>query len=145
MVSQRGLSGTLRRTNMIARPMAAPSPKAKRQPRSIGKRLLSSTTKDRAAPAEAPSQYEPLMARSTQPRARAGMSSSMAELIAAYSPPMPRPVSARKIQNDAALLVNAVATVATRYTASVTMKSFLGPRRSVRYPKPIAPMAAPMM
>ena len=56
----------------------------------------------------------------------------MAELIAAYSPPMPRPVSARKIQKDAALHVNAVATVATRYTASVTMKSFLRPRRSVR-------------
>ena len=38
----------------------------------------------------------------------------MAELIAAYSPPMPRPVSTRKIQKDAALQVNAVATVATR-------------------------------
>jgi hypothetical protein len=41
-------------------------------------------------------------------------------------------VSIRKIQKDAALHVNAVATVATRYTASVTMKSFLRPRRSVR-------------
>src|SRR3954447_22417017 len=43
------------------------------------------------------------MARSTQPRLRAGMSSSMAELIALYSPPMPRPVRKRKAQNDAAL------------------------------------------
>ena len=34
--------------------------------------------------------------RSTRPRTRAGISSSMAELIAAYSPPMPAPVSARK-------------------------------------------------
>ena len=56
----------------------------------------------------------------------------MAELIAAYSPPMPRPVSIRKIQKEAALHVKAVATVAARYTASVTMKSFLRPRRSVR-------------
>ena len=40
MVSQRGLSGTLRRTNMMARPVAAPSPKASRQPRSIEKRLV---------------------------------------------------------------------------------------------------------
>ena len=31
-----------------------------------------------------------------KPRRRAGMSSSTAELIAAYSPPMPAPVSARK-------------------------------------------------
>ena len=38
----------------------------------------------------------------------------MAELIAAYSPPMPRPVRKRKIQKDAALHVKAVATVATR-------------------------------
>ena len=29
------------------------------------------------------------MIRSTRPRARAGISSSIAELIAAYSPPMP--------------------------------------------------------
>jgi hypothetical protein len=38
----------------------------------------------------------------------------MAELIAAYSPPMPSPVSMRKIQKEAALQVKAVATVATR-------------------------------
>jgi hypothetical protein len=68
--------------------MAAPRPKASRQPRSIANRLVSSSTKDSAAPAAAPSQYEPLIARSTQPRARAGMSSSMAELMAAYSPPI---------------------------------------------------------
>jgi hypothetical protein len=42
------------------------------------------------------------------------MSSSIAELMAAYSPPMPSPVSARKTQNDAALQVKAVATVAAR-------------------------------
>jgi hypothetical protein len=38
----------------------------------------------------------------------------MAEVMAAYSPPMPRPVSARKIQKDAALHVKAIATVAAR-------------------------------
>ena len=38
----------------------------------------------------------PLIARSTQPRTRAGISSSIAELIAEYSPPMPAPVKNRK-------------------------------------------------
>ena len=38
----------------------------------------------------------------------------------------------RKIQKEAAFHVKAVATVAARYTASVTMKSLLRPRRSVR-------------
>ena len=33
--------------------------------------------------------------RSTRPRTRAGINSSIAELIAAYSPPIPAPVSAR--------------------------------------------------
>jgi hypothetical protein len=42
-----------------------------------------------------PSQNEPLMIRSTRPRSRAGISSSMAELMAAYSPPIPAPVKNR--------------------------------------------------
>jgi hypothetical protein len=54
------------------------------------------------------------MLRSTQPRARAGMSSSIAELIAAYSPPMPKPVKKRKIQKLYALHEKPGATVATR-------------------------------
>jgi hypothetical protein len=54
------------------------------------------------------------MVRSTQPRTRAGISSSMAELIAAYSPPMPKPVKKRKIAKLAKFHENAVATVATR-------------------------------
>ena len=45
----------------------------------------------------APIQNVPLMARSTVPRTRAGISSSMAELIAAYSPPMPAPARIRKV------------------------------------------------
>ena len=44
----------------------------------------------------APSQYVPLIARSVCPRYGAGISSSMAELIAAYSPPMPAPAKNRK-------------------------------------------------
>ncbi len=50
------------------------------------------------------------------PRTRAGMSSSIAELIAAYSPPMPKPVKKRQKANEAMSQENAVATVATRYT-----------------------------
>src|ERR1700743_1460876 len=36
------------------------------------------------------------MIRSTRPHTRAGISSSMAELIAAYSPPIPAPVRERQ-------------------------------------------------
>jgi hypothetical protein len=38
----------------------------------------------------------------------------MAELIAEYSPPMPRPVQNRNAQNEAALQLRPVSTVATR-------------------------------
>lgn len=48
-----------------------------------------------SAPSAVPSQKEPFTTRSTVPRTRAGMSSSIAELIAAYSPPMPAPVKNR--------------------------------------------------
>ena len=54
------------------------------------------------------------MIRSTVPRTRAGMSSSMAELIAAYSPPIPAPVKKRHTAKSRNVDVNAVATVATR-------------------------------
>ena len=46
-------------------------------------------------PSAAPSQKLPLMIKSTRPRKRAGMSSSIAELTAEYSPPMPEPVMKR--------------------------------------------------
>ena len=114
IIIQRGLSGTNRRTRAIAMPSTAPSAKARRQPRSTGKIEVSSSTTDSAAPAAAPSQKLPLMATSTQPRTRAGMSSSIAELMAAYSPPMPRPVRKRKAQKDSASQAKAVSTVATR-------------------------------
>ena len=59
------------------------------------------------------------------------MSSSIAELIAAYSPPMPAPVKNRAMKKYHGANANAVATVAIRYTTSVRMKSFLRPNRSV--------------
>ena len=73
-----------------------------------------SSTIESAAPAAVPSQNEPLMIRSTVPRTRAGISSSIAELIAAYSPPMPAPVKKRQIAKTRNEPANAVATVATR-------------------------------
>ena len=54
------------------------------------------------------------MIRSTVPRTRAGISSSIAELIAAYSPPMPAPVKKRQIAKNRNDPENAVATVAAR-------------------------------
>ena len=76
-------------------PSAAPSANATRQP-SCGPRTRGSrSTRLRPAPSAAPSQKVPLIARSTRPRTRAGISSSIAELIAAYSPPMPKPVRKR--------------------------------------------------
>ena len=53
------------------------------------------------------------MIRSTRPRTRAGISSSIAELIAAYSPPMPAPVKKRQRKKNHGAYANAVATVAT--------------------------------
>ena len=54
------------------------------------------------------------MIRSTRPRTRAGISSSITELMAAYSPPIPAPVKKRQTKKNAALEENAVATVASR-------------------------------
>ena len=54
------------------------------------------------------------MMRSTRPRTRAGISSSIAELIAAYSPPMPAPVKNRQTKNHIGFIEKAVSTVATR-------------------------------
>ena len=54
-----------------------------------------------AAPSAAPTQKLPLIDRFTRPRRRAGMSSSIAELIAAYSPPIPNPVAQRHTANQA--------------------------------------------
>ncbi len=89
-------------------------PKATRQPTSAAKIDSFSNRSESRPPATAPSQKEPLMIRSTLPRARAGISSSIAELIAAYSPPMPAPVKKRAIKNHSGVVENAVASVASR-------------------------------
>ena len=64
-------------------------------------------------PAAAPTQNEPLIATSTRPRYFAGISSSIAELIAAYSPPMPAPVRKRAAKYHIGFIEKAVSTVAT--------------------------------
>src|SRR5262245_50353726 len=63
-------------------PMAKPS----RHPRLVATKFGSRNSTEAPAPAAAPSQKLPLTMRSIRPRNRAGMSSSIAELIAAYSP-----------------------------------------------------------
>ena len=87
------------------------------------------------APIAAPIQNVPLIARSTRPRSRAGISSSIAELMAAYSPPMPKPVRKRQKAKESMSQVKAVSTVAMRYTASVTRNMRLRPSLSARRPK----------
>ena len=96
IINHRGLSGIQRRKKMTIKPSVAPIPKAKRQPNQIGNRFGSSSNSVAPEPSAAPTQYEPLIIKSTRPRTRAGINSSIAELIAAYSPPIPAPVSARK-------------------------------------------------
>ena len=66
------------------------------------------------APTAAPTQNDPLMAMSTRPRYFEGISSSMAELIAAYSPPMPAPVMKRQAKYQIGFIEKAVRTVPTR-------------------------------
>ena len=95
-------------------PRIAPRPNARRQPTSAAKRASFEQDGESSAPAAVPSQNEPLMIRSTVPRTRAGISSSIAELIAAYSPPMPAPVKKRQIAKTQERVEKAVATVATR-------------------------------
>ncbi len=141
--SQRGLSGTCRRTSRITRARTAPSAKVRRQPTFAAKMSVSSATIDSSEPPTAPSQKLPLIIRSTRPRYSLGISSSIAELMAAYSPPMPKPVRKRKRKNHQVSKEIAVRAVAARYTASVIMKSFLRPHLSVRRPQNRAPTQAP--
>ena len=54
------------------------------------------------------------MMMSIRPRCRLGISSSMAELIAAYSPPMPNPVRNRNRKNHQGAKDSAVSAVAAR-------------------------------
>jgi hypothetical protein len=133
--SQRGLSGTLRRTSRIAKPMTAARPKASRQPTLSENRASLSSTTGASEPRIVPIQNEPPMMRSTAPRTRAGISSSTAEWIAEYSPPTPAPVMNRQTMNQAKFIENAVSTLPARKIASVSMNSFLRPILSASRPK----------
>ena len=113
-MSQRGLSGSHMRMKKMTRLSSAPIRNAARQPMSTGSSVGSSSTMEPAAPIAAPTQKLPLMARSVQPRTRAGTSSWMVELMAAYSPPMPAPVRNRNRAKLHRFQENAVAAVATR-------------------------------
>ena len=89
-----------------------PSPKASRQPSAGSTIEGSSNGMVSSEPRVAPTQNEPLIATSTRPRWALGISSSIAELIAAYSPPMPMPVTVRAMKYQSGPGANAVATVA---------------------------------
>jgi hypothetical protein len=80
---------------MIESASTAPIPNVMRQPMSAGKTELRKKIAA-AEPAIEPTQYEPLMIRSTRPRTRAGISSSIAELIAEDAPPRPAPATRRR-------------------------------------------------
>ena len=101
-----------------------------------------------AVPISAPAQYVPLIAMSIRPRCRAGIISSIAELIAAYSPPMPAPartrVAYRNTTQPPPACVAAVRPLPIRYTPSVTMNRFLRPSLSDSRPKNSAPMTSPI-
>ena len=100
VISQRGLSGRKRRSSSTMKPSTPPMMKAARQPISAGMTAGSSTTSAPSAPSAAPIQKLPLTTRSVKPRRRAGISSWIVALTAAYSPPMPAPVSRRNSAND---------------------------------------------
>jgi hypothetical protein len=72
------------------------------------------STRLTALPTIVPIHHVPLIERSTQPRRRDGISSSIVELIAAYSPPIPIPVSARKTAKLHTSHENAVSAVHAR-------------------------------
>ena len=98
----------------------------------IGSTSMSARSSGGRAPVSYQRPCQPLTAMSTRPRNRAGIISSIAELIAAYSPPTPAPVKKRQTKNHIGFIEKAVSTVATRYSARVTMKSRFRPSWSVR-------------
>ena len=89
-----------------------PTANSRRQPTFVAKTDERKKIDTAAAMIE-PTQNDPLIARSTRPRILAGISSSIAELIAAYSPPIPAPVKNRQRKKNHGANENAVAAVAT--------------------------------
>ena len=114
-----------------------------RQPMLIGSRLGLSRKIEAAAPIMAPAQYVPLTAMSVRPRYRAGISSSIAELIAVYSPPIPVPAMNRKMTRNHRFGENPAIPLASRYVIRVTRNSRRRPSRSVSQPKNSAPTTSP--
>ncbi len=113
-MSHRGLSGSVRRTNHTTAPSAGPISRAIRQPRLTPTRDGSSRKMPMNAAIAAPPQYVPFTRMSARPRFFDGMSSSMAELIAAYSPPMPMPAMNRHTSIQIRFIENAATPLATR-------------------------------
>ena len=114
MNSQRGLSGTFFRTNQMPMPSTAPRPKVMPTDFGVDEGRVQQRDGEQRPRARRPPRTEPLIAMSIRPRYWAGMSSSMAELMAAYSPPMPAPVMARQAKYHVRFIENAVSTVPTR-------------------------------
>jgi hypothetical protein len=112
--AHRGLSGTKRRTRRIPTPITTPTPNANRHPTSTGRKFGFSSGTVTSAPRIVPNHHVPLIARSVHPRFRAGISSSIAELIAAYSPPIPNPIRNRNRKKLHMSHENAVAPVKNR-------------------------------
>src|SRR5581483_575231 len=92
----------------------------------------SSSGIESADPRSVPIHHEPLIATSATPRRCAGISSSIAEFTALYSPPIPAPASIRKIAKLQKFHENAVSSVHARYQLSVTRNSLRRPSLSVR-------------
>ena len=103
-----------RRNSNTPMPITPPMTKATRHPSSGSIISGSSATTAPTAPSAAPSQKLPLMTRSVKPRLRAGISSWIVALTAAYSPPMPAPVMKRNSANDQKFQAKPDAMVATR-------------------------------
>ena len=108
MNSQRGLSGHVAAHQQHAEAEDGAEPEGEPPADAWSITFGSSSGMVSSAPAAAPIQNEPLMAMSTRPRYFAGISSSIAELIAAYSPPMPAPVMKRQAKYHAGFIENAV-------------------------------------
>jgi hypothetical protein len=111
---------------MIPAASSAPSAKASRQPTSGANCRSSGSPSAVRPPAPAPTQNEPLMAMSSWPRLRAGISSSIAVLIAAYSPPMPKPVSRRNRKKTHSVDAGAVAARSRRRSRAAGPRAVRG-------------------
>src|ERR1700755_1777739 len=96
-------------------PIIAPMRNATRQANQSGRSLDPSNRAAPPDPITEPSQKAELIPRSTWPRTRAGINSSIAELIAEYSPPIPAPVRNRQGKKNKAFFQEEGRAVGRRY------------------------------